>query len=515
MKQINLSHFRSFLNEAADKDHLDVSIPAVAKVLTSAAKIEAFLNATVTVTHKTDGVKLTVVKAADDGKLSDWVFAYKGNVLYSTEFDYQPDTKVKTEAIGASQFKRVFQHFAKLGKTAVPVGTELFIEFLMSKPTLSSNYDKKHGMVLIGTSKSNWTEKFGKLVTKNSGMRYDQRDAYAKALKIDVPQVLFVGSFASAASIERGIQHNGLKAEFNARKNSMHFDNPEILLDDIREMLLAVESKYGGMEEGVVIDYNGQLMKFQQEYQLDQEARAAIKQRYRNDDPIIETNYWAAVTRVALELSTSITVGSRKLDDLLAELSLAMKRLVPSDVGIAHSKKTVAQIKDDIQLTAKTQLIKKMKGNNNALVIGKFRILTKDGHTKMIKRAQRLYDNVVICLVTSADTKETKTLRQKMLEKTFPGITIIHSSNGNLSRVLQASPVNINAVYAGSDRVAGYAQQLKNTVGVSVKEMPRSDSDISASKVIANINDEKFFTSNTPKEIHGMYSELLRTYGKE
>ena len=48
---------------------------------------------------------------------------------------------------------------------------------------------------------------------------------------------------------------------------------------------------------------------------------------------------------------------------------------------------------------------------------------------------------------------------------------------------------------------------------MTVKEMKRTDSDISASKVIENINDEEFFKNNTPKELHSMYDELRKVYG--
>jgi hypothetical protein len=71
-------------------------------------------------------------------------------------------------------------------------------------------------------------------------------------------------------------------------------------------------------------------------------------------------------------------VKSRKLDDILFELSLALKRY---KLNFTHSVKTELMIKDDIQLNAKTVLIKQMRGNNNALIIGKFRVFTKKGTT--------------------------------------------------------------------------------------------------------------------------------------
>lgn len=500
-------NFYKFLSES--KEQLDISIQAAGKWLTNEKKIEEFLSSEVTVEHKTDGVKLTIIKKDDKGNMNDYIFAYKGNVLYSSEFDYQPNTKVKKESIGASQFKTVFQHFSKLGKNSIPVGTELFVEFLMSKPTLSSNYSTKHKMVLIGHSKSAWEEKFGKLKTKPQGMDTSKRDDYAKQLKIDVPQLLFKGVMGGPSTFESGIIAPVLKKEFSQAKNTMTWDNPEILLDDIRQLFLAIESKYGGQEEGVVLKYNGRLLKWQQEYQLDQAARAAIKMKYKEDDFDAEGQYWKNVTAEAMKIANSFVVKSRKLDDLMQELSQVMKRL---KLDFTHSKKTQAMIKDDIQLTAKTQIIKQMRGNNNALILGKFRVVSKEGHAKLFKRAQTLYDNLVICIVTSKDTKDTKDLREKMVRKVAPNAEIIHATNGNLPRILQSAPININVVYAGSDRVGSYQEQLKSSLGTEVRELPRTDNDISASKIIANIDDREFFEANTPKELHSMYEEIKKAY---
>ena len=66
------------------------------------------------------------------------------------------------------------------------------------------------------------------------------------------------------------------------------------------------------------------ILKFVQEYQLDQEARAAIKMKYKEDDWDTENLYWKNVIRVALDIVNGTTVKSRKLDDLMSELSLTM-----------------------------------------------------------------------------------------------------------------------------------------------------------------------------------------------
>jgi hypothetical protein len=244
-------NFKEFLSK--EKDRLDISIQSADKYLTTEGKIEKFLMSEVYVEHKTDGVKLNVIKKNDNGNIDDYIFAYKGNILYKTEYDYQPNIRVKSESIGASQFKTVFQHFAKLGENDIPKGTELFIEFLMSKHTLSSNYSTKHKMVLIGYSESTYVEKFGKLKTKNTGMKTAKRNEFAKQLKIHIPQLLFCGVLGDKDTFSESIKNSSLKLEFNKQKMSMNWDDYELLLNDIKQLFLGVQSKYGGMEEGVVI----------------------------------------------------------------------------------------------------------------------------------------------------------------------------------------------------------------------------------------------------------------------
>ena len=95
-----------------------------------------------------------------------------------------------------------------------------------------------------------------------------------------------------------------------------------------------------------------------------------------------------------------------------------------------------------------------------------------------------------------------------MIRAAFPDVEIMHSQNANLIRILQRSPVNINTVYAGSDRVKSYGDQLRNSIGTHVRELQRKETDISASKVLENIDDEGHFRKHTPKAIHGLYGEI-------
>ena len=491
----------------AEADMLDISIASADKFLTTKAKIDEFLTSKVTIEEKLDGVKLTVVKVQEEGNLGDYIIAYKENILYAEEFDYQPMTKIKKESISNSQFKIVLDHFASLPKNSIPVGTELFIEFLMSKPTLSSNYKSKHKMVLIGYSKTKYSVNFGKLKTFESVLLTDNRAKYAKELKIDVPSLLFKGVLGASTLFESGILSDKLKSEFNLRKNTMHWNNQELLVQDIKALFLYLESKYGGTAEGIVASYNDKIIKFQQSFQTDQLERAKIKGNYTEVDKDTEAAYWKNVQGAAFGIVNTIRITS-KIEDMLKELSLIMKKI---PITFTHSKKTEAQIKDDIQGSAKILLLKKMKGNNNCLYFGKFRILTK-AHYDIIKKGQRLFDDIVVGLITSKDTSETRDLRKEMLLAAFPNLIIIENSTGNISTLLKKTPKNINAILAGSDRVREYQNQTSSQLGLHIKEIPRTNDDISATKIIEKIDDESYFQKNTPKEIWRLYDKIKTAY---
>lgn len=501
----------TILNESM----LDISILAQDKVLKNKSQREEFLTSKVTVYHKTDGIKLTVMKIQNDGLLTDYIFQYKGNVLYPGEYDYQTPFKIKRDSVGQSQFGLVFNHFNKLGKNSIPVGTELFIEYLMRKPTLSSQYSDTHKMVLIGYSKSSWEVNYARLKTKPSGFKIEKRMSYARELNIDTPLKLFDGILGSERSLESGIEYKGLRDEYNSRKNSFNWDEDELLIKDISDMFLQVDSKYGGKEEGVVLQYNDKIIKYQQQYQLDQDARRLIKAKYQEDTPEKEGDYWTLVTGEQSKIQFNISSKRGSLESKLQELSQVLKNYKPT---FCHSKKCETNIKDDIQLNQKNLIVKSMKGNNGQLVLGKFRVLTKDGHVKLIKKALKEYDQVVVCLVSSKETKVTKDLRMKMLQATFgsnPKVHFIEAQTGNLITILNKSPININQVIQGSDRVQNYTVQLQRQLGVSAQELERDSTQISQTEVISKLNDEAFFKRNTPPEIHNLYNELLKTYSPE
>jgi len=506
------------------KGRLDISIKAVGKWATTDKKVEQLLNTELSVQQKTDGVKLTVLRTdteydnSIEGFQSNWVFAYKGNIIFLEEFDYASKSDMSNSK-GSSQFRIVLEHFKKRhldGKLKdIRVNTELFIEFMMNKPTLSSNYEKSHGMMLIGYTSSSYTIKNSILVTKPNEMITKDREKIAKILSVDVPKIIYSGTLRSKNFLDN-ILDKRLKPIYDKFKPELdNIADNTLYLDIIRRMFLELESIYGGKEEGVILtaDDGSFMLKFQQEYQLDQTARDEIKNKFRMS-PEEEKQYWLDIRLAALDIVTKVGVreGDRTpIRTILKNVSAIIKKQFKI-YKIKHLKKDDPTIKDDLQLTVKNIIVRKLQGNNGALIIGKFRVLTI-AHAKIIRDALKDFDTVNVVIVTNKETIKNFDLTKKMLTKTFGDtINIQTAKSGNLTTLLNKFSDNINTVIAGSDRVDAYKKMLERMFDMNVKEITRNDLDISASKVIAKLDDKKYFEKNTPKEIKPLYKEILKAY---
>jgi hypothetical protein len=192
--------FIEYLIEATTR--LDIKIKTVAKYLGKPKKGDVKLKEVMTspciIEAKTDGIKISIYKTEQNtGDFKkDWIIAYKNEIQYHGEHDFASDDDIKRHSISNAQFKMVFDHFEKITKPniGIPSNTELFIEFLMNKPTLSSNYTKKHGMILIASSPTTYTVNYGRINSKPDGFDTSNRNKYADILKLDVPLVLFEGT---------------------------------------------------------------------------------------------------------------------------------------------------------------------------------------------------------------------------------------------------------------------------------------------------------------------------------
>jgi len=513
-------NFRNYLTEA--KDQLDISIQAAKKYLTSDKKKQEFISTPVRVEMKYDGLKISLVYKDNTGDYTkDWIVAYKGEILYPSAYDFASTDSIKKSSIAGAQYKLVFEHLAKItpGLGKIPLNTEFFIEFLGKKPTLSSNYTK-HGMILIASSPCKWEDNFGKLKTQ-SIFDTSKRDYYSSILKIPVPTVIFEGVIGNESAFESSIKVPELKTIYNELKSSINWSEPDSIINGVSEMFLAIDSKFGNhKEEGVVIIYKDgtRILKFQQSYQVDQEARKIIKDRFKESNEEDENTYWDLVRLNALNIISVVTRGKlvKYVDfpDTLEKCAKALKKL---NLTFSHSKKNTVQIKDDINGQIKLILRKNIYGNNGGLILGRFQPLTL-GHIKMIKQADKFNDNITICIIRSRKKDLEKNpfpydLQVKMIKDIFPKAEVITHSTGNLFGIMQKSSRNINTIWAGTDRVSTYRQTIKFNPELEVREIERTGDDISATKVREALmnNDYKEFKKLMSTK-HYKYFEELKKY---
>lgn len=153
--------------------------------------------------------------------------------------------------------------------------------------------------------------------------------------------------------------------------------------------------------------------------------------------------------------------------------------------------------------------------NESGMIIGKFRLLT-NAHVQLINDAVKQFGKATVVMVTGKDTAETQDLRYKALIATFgknKNVEIIQTSNAFISNFLPRCSFNPVALLCGTDRVKTYEGMLKRcNLDWNIVETKRADEDISATKVIANLNDQTFFEKNTPKAIHSMYNKYVSSY---
>ena len=494
-----MKSFSQYLKESKS-EMLDISIKNADKIPSS-----QIMNDTWIVEEKTDGTKLSII--VFDGEI---YVSYKNTIIFSDELEDVSVSNAKS-SIGMSQYKMVWDKLSKVRN--LPRGNwEFFCEFLMEKPTLTRSYTKKHSIILLAKSRITRCDIKGiSIKTNPSGFDIDC-DKEAKQFGFDRPMVLFNGRFDSVASLKRGSTDRRLTKEIS---RLIPDDYDDLSLEEkyahVKTLFLEIQSVYGGKTEGVVLrDQKGsKFFKFLQSDQHDIETRNKKKESSRMSQAD-ENLYWKKIQEIAqsyIEKGQNNQPIRQKLKN--ASIFVNQYSGLPE-----HTAKTEQSIRDDLFLTIKLKINRQEPGNNNAIVLGKFRVFTKNGHKKMVDDAIKDNDDVVITVVTGKDTKKTKDLRLRMVKAVYPDKEIIETTSGNLITIINKASKNINSVYAGSDRIPSYRNQLERNPDVHVKEIKRNDNDVSASKVIEMIKNDDLigFKRETPKQIHPFWNELRDTY---
>lgn len=467
---------------------LDISIANADKVVVDEKSEKKFFESLVSIEEKIDGTKLTLVRNDvpwNKDYKKNWIIAYKGNILYAEEYSGVYIRKVKKESISVSQYAIIHNHLEMIHRNTkdIELGMEFFIEFAMRKPTLTRDYKTKHALILIAWSPTLYHEKFGRLKTFPKEFNTMQRDRYADMLNMDVPyKVPTYGMLAQS---------------YKELKNS----------------LLSMESIYGGKPEGYVLTMSdGKVLKIVQDDQYDKKVRSDIAATYKMDKEK-ESAYYAMINDMAL----GIVNWDMKHADLnfrhdLSDLSDMVYSL---DINIEHEKKSNLNKQDDLFLTAKNIILKRLKGNNWAMFQGRFQPPTK-AHIEIIRSALTKYDGVAIVVVKGLKSAADKNpfpfeLQKEIFEGLFKDKVIIkQTSSGNIMYTIDNLGQNINAIIAGSDRVEGYRNQLSTTSNIVIDEITRSADDVSATKLRQALKDGDYesFKKYSDPEMHIHYKEL-------
>ena len=162
MTDFELKSFLANLILESKYEMMDISIKQLSKEINTEEKIRNFLEDNIEIQSKEDGIKCTLIHTANTGDYKrDWIVAYKGTIIYPSEVDKLGDIdKVEKEGIGESQFSFIWDKLKKANYKSLPISQEFFVEFLVKKPTVMSNYSKLDG-VLLASSKTTYEAKHG------------------------------------------------------------------------------------------------------------------------------------------------------------------------------------------------------------------------------------------------------------------------------------------------------------------------------------------------------------------
>lgn len=509
------------------KGMLDISILNVDKALTTPEKISSFLDREVEIQEKVDGTKLTVVRNDNDfdpkDVMNNFIFSYKRTILYPEDYEGVDREEAKNASIGDAQYAFVLDHFSKVNSKLkdIPKNTEFFIEYIMDKPTLTRDYKVKHKMMLIGYAPTKFTERAGLLTTNPGEMENEKVADYAKLMDIDSPRVILEGKIFPLSELKKSIKDSEFKKLVEEKSDDLKSEDKEEYYKSLKQILLDLESRYGGKTEGVVIAFpEGDLLKILQSDQHSKEVRAAKKERY-SMEPDQENAYFLEMKSLSEDILKKMDV-KKPFRELLKEISKVAYSKKKEDMP-SHSKKTLIQMQEDLFHVLKYLLVKKLPGNNVALFIGRMQPPTKL-HLSIIREGLKDFDNVVVAVVKGKkpDAKKMKAgindnpfsfeTQKEIINEVFPDVKVIQVATGNALSAMNSADENINAVLCGTDRVESYRNQFKNNPEIAVVETSRDPDGVSGTKLRKALldNDEAEFKKNADPKTYKFYDKLRK-----
>lgn len=428
-------------------------------------------------TVKYDGLKINIVKYNNQIYVS-----YKGALIYDGEHDYPSSIKLSD--------------ILKLQLNNLKNGDALFCEYLTKKPTLMSSYNVRTLIVLGHARLQDINVKYGRIALKTSEIQFDNDIAkkYANIIGAEYPEVLIDGGLYPYETLLKSCNRR-LRDKIKDIKFSQNKDE---YYEQLVDAILTLESLYGGKDEGVVVTVDGVFYKIQQAYQLDPESRRNKKRVYGLSEELVN---------LAKKVGQTFVPSSSDEKEIIKEITTFLKTVDLRDVPVEKHELFL----DEVQKTARTLSFNNIVGNRNGLVIGKFRVLTK-AHEMLINQAKGECDNVVIAMVVGKNTAVNEVELRKQVLNQIPGVTIIEVSTGNIHTILTKIPFNIGKIYAGSDRYDDYVAMSKFYNIKVVKKRRNMERDVSATKIIQNIDDKVYFNRSISKYGKPFYAKYKAIY---
>jgi|GEM_PF-3358215 len=444
---------------------LDISIPPVYDVVTSAASAEEFCNQYLKIVEKLDGTKLTLIRNGEpfdkDNYLNNWIISYKEGVVFPEEFvgiaGRGREEEIKYQSSGRSQYSFIHDHLKRVHTNTAdfPTDYEFFVEFIQRKPTISRSYEKTGGLYLTGFGPTVFSLK-GARVTSLAEFENDadKFEAFRDALELSDYPALFEGRWDSADSIQEGVKSPQLAAvilpnlpkissliSVGAWKDLIAFlagtkkkiDNKTVKIPGILSKFI---STLGGEAEGIVITpladpetgqttkYTGKLFKVTHPEQHSQAARAQIKQaEFGEGSKEEEARYHGAISRFVRQKIEEDDLDDESLPTLLAkisEIAFSMTLEDFADLGVIGrdedgnpaSRKTLITMQEDLISSARNVAGKRASagiGRSGDIVkIGVVPMAVKPvhrGHWSVIEQAAK--ENEKVFLIVSAKSRES------------------------------------------------------------------------------------------------------------
>lgn len=415
---------------------LDISIKALSKAVTNPKKAAEFVRKHIVAVEKVDGTKLTLIR--NDQKFDpqdytkNWIVAYKGNILYPTEFQglEKREKDIKATALGTSQYKFVHDHLRKIhsGTGEIPLNTEFFVEFVQNKPTITRDYARKHGMYLVGFGPTKFAVSKGQLFSSSNFIDSpEELDRYRSILQLGSFPVVFDGNLSSRESILRGCIDKGLRELFTQGFEGTDFSDPTSIVTLASNVFSQLESSLGGPAEGVVLQVGDddisekQLLKVLAADQHSKEARGAKQSRFKGTEEE-EAAYWRLVNELVDEILDEIPQGEPA--ETLQRLSKVIYQL--KDALPTHPVKSTINVQEDVFLTAKLRLLG--TGSHRANKVAVIPMAAKPfhaGHDSLIRQAIADGNDSVIVFVSTGGREEITTEDMIPLWRDFyiPGIS--------------------------------------------------------------------------------------------